>query len=381
VSEILYAYLKTDGNTFQYEYTLRDHLGNNRVTFSDLDNDGLIETNNNEVLQESHYYPFGMTMERPSTVPTTTPKNDYLYNGKELDEDFGLNWYHYGARMYDAVIGRFTSVDPIADQFPHVSPFNYAENTPINAIDLHGLQAFFVHGTNSDIDAWASYEPLRNGIRSHFENSSIGTQELFSWSGGNNSGARTEAAYDLVDHIIANRVEGEPITVVGHSHGGNVGIDAVNMLRLEFPDAEINLITMNTPVRDDYQLSEIFANDDNFTHLNYYINTDLVQIMGGTSLSGKVFDYERGKEKGKTGTPKGYLGGTILAAILNGHPNKTGGEKGKAGRRYNNGKTQNIGNNTQYGLFDIESAHRYWLQKNADLLLNDLKMRKSEYPD
>ncbi|MEM9990829.1 MAG: RHS repeat-associated core domain-containing protein [Bacteroidota bacterium] len=51
-----------------------------------------------------------------------------------------MNWYCYGFRMYDPAIGRFPSVDPIADQFAFVSPFNYAENRPINGIDLHGLQ-------------------------------------------------------------------------------------------------------------------------------------------------------------------------------------------------------------------------------------------------
>jgi len=65
----------------------------------------------------------------------------YRYNNKELNEDFGLDWYAYGARYYDPVLARFTGVDPISDQFPHVSTFNYAENEPIRNIDLHGLQA------------------------------------------------------------------------------------------------------------------------------------------------------------------------------------------------------------------------------------------------
>jgi RHS repeat-associated protein len=59
---------------------------------------------------------------------------------KELNEDFGLDWYAYGARYYDPALGRFTGVDPISDRFPHVSTFNYAENEPIANIDLHGLQ-------------------------------------------------------------------------------------------------------------------------------------------------------------------------------------------------------------------------------------------------
>ena len=89
-------------------------------------------------MSQSAYYPFGMELEGLSKQ--TSPLYSYLYNGKELDSDFGLGWYHYGARMYDATRGQFTSVDPIADQFTWVSPFNYAENEPIANIDLHGLQ-------------------------------------------------------------------------------------------------------------------------------------------------------------------------------------------------------------------------------------------------
>lgn len=61
-----------------------------------------------------------------------------MYNGKELDE--GTGWYDYGFRWYDPSIGRFTGVDPIADKFVHVSPYNYAENRVPNGIDLWGLQ-------------------------------------------------------------------------------------------------------------------------------------------------------------------------------------------------------------------------------------------------
>ncbi len=129
------------------EWCLKDHLGNTRVTFSDIDGDGNIEVVDDtlttdvyerEISQENHYYPFGMA--RQDCSLDTLKENKYLYNGKELDTDFGLNWYHYGARMYDPAIGRFTGVDPISDQFAWVSTYNYAENEPIAHIDLHGLQ-------------------------------------------------------------------------------------------------------------------------------------------------------------------------------------------------------------------------------------------------
>ena len=72
-------------------------------------------------------------------------ENKYLYNGKERTTDLGLNWDDYGFRWYDPAIGRFTGVDPIADQFAHVTVYNYAENEPIANIDLWGLQKVSIH--------------------------------------------------------------------------------------------------------------------------------------------------------------------------------------------------------------------------------------------
>jgi RHS repeat-associated protein len=66
--------------------------------------------------------------------------NLYQYNGKELNNDFGLGWNDYGARWYDASVGRFPSVDPIIEKFPYLNPYNYASNSPVTSIDLWGLQ-------------------------------------------------------------------------------------------------------------------------------------------------------------------------------------------------------------------------------------------------
>ncbi|OAV43661.1 hypothetical protein A3850_003735 [Lewinella sp. 4G2] len=119
------------------EYNLTDQLGNVRVRFADWDLNGSIEEE--EVISEHHYYPFGMEMRGAwNDSQTGVDDNRYRYNGKELNEDLGL--YAYGFRYYDPAIGRFTGVDPISDQFPHVSTYNYAENEPIANIDLHGLQ-------------------------------------------------------------------------------------------------------------------------------------------------------------------------------------------------------------------------------------------------
>ncbi|MEM9888494.1 MAG: RHS repeat-associated core domain-containing protein [Bacteroidota bacterium] len=131
------ATLKAD-QTFLYEYALKDHLGNSRVMFADANGDNSIVKD--EILQESHYYPFGMTIDRLSET-YTREKNDYLYNGKELNTDFGLGWMDYGARFYDAAVGRWNGVDPLAEDFLAWSPFVYGFNNPIKFIDPTGMAA------------------------------------------------------------------------------------------------------------------------------------------------------------------------------------------------------------------------------------------------
>jgi RHS repeat-associated protein len=118
----------TNGS-LRHEYNLTDHLGNARVFFADTNSDGTAE-----ILQESHYYAFGMRIEGLGTQSD----NKFLYNGKELTDDFGLNWYEYGWRIYDAQLGRWHQVDPM-DEF--MSPYCFVGNDPINFIDPDGSQS------------------------------------------------------------------------------------------------------------------------------------------------------------------------------------------------------------------------------------------------
>jgi RHS repeat-associated protein len=114
---------------YNYEYSLTDHLGNNRVNFDT----GTGSTARQ--VQTDDYYPFGME----SNGSVLGAKNLYLYNGKELQQN-GLNLFDYGARFYDPVIARWTSVDPLAEISRRWSPYNYVENNPIRNIDPDGME-------------------------------------------------------------------------------------------------------------------------------------------------------------------------------------------------------------------------------------------------
>ncbi|MEZ5199175.1 MAG: RHS repeat-associated core domain-containing protein [Bacteroidales bacterium] len=127
----------TQGSGFWYEYYLKDHLGNVRLSFSDLDHDGIIEPAT-EVLQVNHYYPFGMEMMGLQT-PQIGTENQYKYNNKELQAEHGLDWYDYGARFYDPQLGRWHVPDPLAEEYLSQSPFHFSGNNPLKFVDLNGM--------------------------------------------------------------------------------------------------------------------------------------------------------------------------------------------------------------------------------------------------
>ena len=106
----------------KYHYYLKDHQGNNRVVISQS---GTVE-------ETSHFDPFGGGFASAGNV------QPYKYNGKELDTKKGLNWYDYGARHYDAVLGRFITVDALYDKHFKVSPYVYCGNEPVGRIDPDG---------------------------------------------------------------------------------------------------------------------------------------------------------------------------------------------------------------------------------------------------
>jgi RHS repeat-associated protein len=90
------------------------------------------------VIHTADYYPFGFAFN--SYQRENTIQQDYLYNGKELQDEMNLGWLDYGARMYMPDIGRWGVVDPLAEKYQSLSPYNYTANNPLRFIDPNGKE-------------------------------------------------------------------------------------------------------------------------------------------------------------------------------------------------------------------------------------------------
>ncbi|MCD8413257.1 DUF6443 domain-containing protein [Tenacibaculum finnmarkense] len=157
---------------FKYIYQYKDHLGNVRLSYTDNDNNGVIDASS-EIVEESNYYPFGLKYKgyngNVSSLGNSTAQK-FGFGGKELNDDLvggnNLNWHDFGARSYDAALGRWMNLDPLAEKMRRHSPYNYAFNNPIYFIDPDGMKPESTH-TDEDGNVIAVFDDGDLGVYKH----------------------------------------------------------------------------------------------------------------------------------------------------------------------------------------------------------------------
>ena len=125
-------------NTPTYYFYIKDHQGNNRIL-----------TKSSVLYAKKYdYYAFGGVYNNNSESQEVSPvgpikpaaiSQNYLFGGKEIDRMNGLDWYDFGARAQDPLLGRFMSIDPLCEKYYSISPYVYCNNNPIKYVDPSGM--------------------------------------------------------------------------------------------------------------------------------------------------------------------------------------------------------------------------------------------------
>jgi RHS repeat-associated protein len=264
----VYIYISNEGSTQQDIY------------FDDMK----ITHQKSPVIQMDDYFPFGLmynSYQRENSVPNTS-----RFQGQAHIDDLDLGWNLFKWRYQDPSIGRFFTVDPMSRAFYYNSPYSFSENKVTTHVELEGLEAFFIHGARSSSDVWT--DDLVKFIKTELTTNE--TEKVkFNWNEevgrykwgprkrnwlANKESDRMIAAKSLVAYVMNNMNPGENITLIGHSHGGNVAILAAKLL-WEKHGIQVDIVNFNTPAYngdDDPENPE--ANKGIRTLIHFYTKQD-----------------------------------------------------------------------------------------------------------
>lgn len=281
-------------------YTIKDHLGNNRI----------VTDGSGNILQNTNDYPYGgMT-----SISTGQGEQQFKYNGKEYDPMHGLNEYDYGARQYDPARGQFTTMDPLCEKYYHISPYAYCGGNPVNAVDPDGKEptpaeaayiADHVYGLSKDlIGGWEEFYSnfTQNGLQYGLYQRKKKNGEfeyVLAFAGTNDLkdlqqdisqvlGIGEISQYGNAVYLgkqFALLYEGYEKTIVGHSLGG--GLATVASMSTDIP-----AIVFNPTAITDYTKYKLdIPKQSNYYITNYVILGDPLSVMQnllGLSLPGET---------------------------------------------------------------------------------------------
>ncbi len=143
------GYVTKDDIDFKYVYQYKDHLSNVRLSYTDMNNDGII-TASSEIIEEKNYYPFGLQHKGYNNVTSSLGSSSakkWGYLGQERQEELELNWVAFKYRNADPTLGRFFGVDPVSEDYMSISTYQFVYkrvcNLPIFRTPLYSMNNYY----------------------------------------------------------------------------------------------------------------------------------------------------------------------------------------------------------------------------------------------
>ncbi len=207
------GYVEPHGNGFRYVYQYKDHLGNIRISYSDYNGDGNVDImrngndmdgdmdNQNDIVEESNYYPFGLKHEGYN-YGVQGDEHPFGYLNQEIQNDFDLNWLTFRYRNYMPDVGRFFGIDPISEDFLSITNYQISHNNPVWKIEIEGLEGRTTTGEDT-----GNYEPVHG-------NTHIGTSSIPIGDGMGNHGS-TNKSNRSISSFIPSRGPLDSFTPMG----------------------------------------------------------------------------------------------------------------------------------------------------------------------